>query len=716
LCHICGVSFNIGRIRTPDEPRDAAWGRFGLPTTYPETYIDGGERDCHRNSGCKFAIRKLKDQNLVYGLDDKGKRKLGKKTEQAQAPKATDEVENEPEDDNDGDWTSEQFQNGVRLTSEEEDSDKEPMEYVSDDELLDSSSGHENDDVEMTDAEESDQEYLNRESLRQFWIQGLMEDEDMRRRLFDNSDRFPAWFRGVPAHFPSVQDRSIVDETFPLYYPGRDDASEHGSDASFEGTEYPESPNKWNSDKLNHWHYGKLGYHHEQSSDVEHIAGPGCESRNGYSGHEISAEEMRGCQTAQCLVRKPGGWSFDSLPDDESFETDGKFFLSGLTDHMPSRDYGRPQFTPPRHGCDEASAENCIWDETEAYDYALPFHPFCLEVFKRAQVLSYGAADVSALTSWWSLEADYQDFHAFPRDPNVSRCAEQDWSHHNGTAYLVANPLFVPRLEDILKAAIDTSDKFSARDGAFRALESTANVEDPFLLLPAELQFAVLDNLSSKDIASLRLSSRVFAQLPISYFHKLILREMPWLWEAWPTLINPSPPMAYSSWAAMTAYEAKVKLQNPQNDIAALNDYVDIVKAEMPELTSQLDEQFTMHYQALMEAEKRELALYEESRTPISLPPDRTNYFTLYTLITRHWPMLKGLQNRRRIWTDCEEILRRVEAYKKEGRIDDDGITEDLRLLVFERNRKRQEERRISDEQRAEERRLQAASNMPAPP
>lgn len=36
----------------------------------------------------------------------------------------------------------------------------------------------------------------------------------------------------------------------------------------------------------------------------EHVAGPGCVSESGYSGHRISVVEMKGCRAVQCLIKK----------------------------------------------------------------------------------------------------------------------------------------------------------------------------------------------------------------------------------------------------------------------------------------------------------------------------------------------------------------------------------------------------------------------------
>lgn len=40
------------------------------------------------------------------------------------------------------------------------------------------------------------------------------------------------------------------------------------------------------------------------------------------------------------------------------------------------------------------------------------------------------------------------------------------------------------------------------------------------------------DHLDGKDVGNLRLASPAFRQLPQTYFKHLILREMPWVWEA----------------------------------------------------------------------------------------------------------------------------------------------------------------------------------------
>lgn len=111
-----------------------------------------------------------------------------------------------------------------------------------------------------------------------------------------------------------------------------------------------------------------------------------------------------------------------------------------------------------------------------------------------------------------------------------------------------------------------------------------------------------------------------------------------------------------------------------------MDDYLRIVKEELPEILSQVKEAAQKHRQNI---EDQYHAARRKEVAPSRLPPGRTDYYAVYTLVTRHWAQLKGLQSRQRIWADCQEILRRVDGYRAEGRLDAEGITEDLREIVL---------------------------------
>lgn len=54
---------------------------------------------------------------------------------------------------------------------------------------------------------------------------------------------------------------------------------------------------------------------------------------------------------------------------------------------------------------------------------------------------------------------------------------------------------------------------------------------DPFAALSTDVTSMVVEYLPSKDIANLRLATRAVQQLPNILFRRLLLEDMPWMWE-----------------------------------------------------------------------------------------------------------------------------------------------------------------------------------------
>ena len=176
-----------------------------------------------------------------------------------------------------------------------------------------------------------------------------------------------------------------------------------------------------------------------------------------------------------------------------------------------------------------------------------------------------------------------------PRDRAVILGRKQWWHHEPGCEYLVANPVNIPGLPALLQTS-------QSRFGGSSEVMSGSGVEcsriaeapngfradsaDPFISVPTEVTSMVLDYLSSKDIANLRLATRAFRQIPPLQFRRLLLEDMPWMWEV------------------------------------------------------------------------------EEMMTG-----EIADWHQLYCAIKFDQAGLKGLRNRKRIWTDAEEIVRRIQEY-----------------------------------------------------
>lgn len=181
-----------------------------------------------------------------------------------------------------------------------------------------------------------------------------------------------------------------------------------------------------------------------------------------------------------------------------------------------------------------------------------------------------------------------------PRDAAARRGHEQYWHHEPGCEYLVANPIHVPDLSKLLDlpmssthSSITFAHKQAENDGISGNSRDRNGLEpdlvsDPFERLAAEITAMILGNLGSKDICNLRLASRSFRELPTILFRRLLLDDMPWMWE---------------------------------------------VKG---------------------------------------LPADELNWYDLYISIRNQTANMKGLQNRKRIWSYVEELFERTQRYDKQ--------------------------------------------------
>ncbi|OJJ03046.1 hypothetical protein ASPVEDRAFT_713104 [Aspergillus versicolor CBS 583.65] len=368
---------------------------------------------------------------------------------------------------------------------------------------------------------------------------------------------------------------------------------------------------------------------------LEHIPGPNCTEANAYSGYRISLEEMRGCRTAQFLVHKSsaeGGWKPDGLH--EPWETSQDWFLSGVCDGMASRDMGDSTVWPARGGLESPWADNVNFDTewTPSNDLAMPFHPWCFDIFCRQSKAQFKHVNVSGLMKWRNAEFSWEDFHSFPRAGEVYAAQEQFWKHEPGAEYLVANPLYVPCLPSLLAAAKENNTDKSPEVTKIRE-QGRANLES----LPLDIRLLIVGLLDSADITSLRMASTVFTNLPNSIWYRLVRNEMPWLWEAWDEgEIEHTP----SPWTVMTANEMKLLIEERKH-------YSKILAEEYTPVNGLLD-----------------FLLPNPSAGPdVKLSRTNANWHQVYVQIKQNWDRLKGLRNRQRIWEDVEEVMCLIKKY-----------------------------------------------------
>lgn len=424
-------------------------------------------------------------------------------------------------------------------------------------------------------------------------------------------------------------------------------------------------------DEMSNENYRKAGL-------LEHIAGPECTNTGGYNGHNISAEEMMGSGTVQCLVRKTPEWQPEAA--DQDWELFSEYFLSGLACHMESRDASGAICLPIRHGLEEElHPDESIFGSWEyKWDCPMPFHPTCMEVFKRVSSTTSGRFDVDALGFWRWSERNHNgiDHRAHPA---LNRALQNSstWHHENGDEWLAGNPILVPALTKVLQPAlIEDGILFSEQDSAFPITRPTrsdigsSSRPAPFASLPREILNLIIGNLGSYDVAAMRLNSRTFTHLSIFLWRQFLLKEMPWLWEIWEIWHNSDT----SQWALISSaklHEEHKRLFEAAHELRDMQEWKKwIIRKEYPEHYDKycLENLWVLEDvdAAMAPVLVRRMAEKAKERAQLvcKLPQNRTNWYMVYTQITRHWNDLKGLRNRERIWQCCNDIAQRIEKFE----------------------------------------------------
>jgi hypothetical protein len=265
-CSICGVSFNIARIRHKDEPEEAGWGNFGR---WDCSFVGNHSYEmdeCYKDGGCSV----LKAQLGEWGWRVKSRYRTARRSDR---PRSFDHLFPEDPGEDDGDGT---YEDGG-----DESDDDEPYEYESPPQS----------EAEVNTDEDDDETSMDDDSAEEAGSPASSADADGPYRQFIRSiqatqEPDPEFVSPRITEASDLRPISVI----PRYPRNREDP--------------------------------------EKLEDHEHIAGPGCGHKGGYSGHRITVEEMLGCTTSQCLVYKPDWWRPED--DDEDFEREGRYFLSGI--------------------------------------------------------------------------------------------------------------------------------------------------------------------------------------------------------------------------------------------------------------------------------------------------------------------------------------------------------------------------------------------------
>lgn len=389
-----------------------------------------------------------------------------------------------------------------------------------------------------------------------------------------------------------------------------------------------------------------------QVASDEHIAGSRCRVTEGYNGNHISLEEMRGVCTMQGLALKSSDWRAED--DDEDFEKDTSFpyHLSGLSDFVPLMGEKKTDCFPTRHEFKGGCETNFLTGEAKANHHMIPFHPACLEVYKRACLKRFGKMDMFSLVNWYRLEATKAHFvDNFPRTPEVENARQARWQHIAGDEWLAANPCFIPALSSATERVASAANSLSV---------DSISGSDELGKLSQQARLNILRELDPNTTENWDQSLQSFGEVNDSYFHEIILNDMPWLWEAW----SDAP---YSSWATQTEQELRAKWDKP--------DKQDQAQRELLILRLEGKEDLSIYERVWLDQLLHDEVEFNASHIiarQIALPAlvgRKVNWRALYGELRKLEVMDNGLRNRKRIWEDCNYILDRVTYHTASGRI-----------------------------------------------
>jgi len=177
--------------------------------------------------------------------------------------------------------------------------------------------------------------------------------------------------------------------------------------------------------------------------------------------------------------------------------------------------------------------------------------------------------------------------------------------------------------------------------------------KDPFSQLPPELRQLLPLYLARSDIANLRLASASFRQLPQLYFQNLVRTEMPWIWE-----LDTSEGRCdwYMLWCKLHAADGGAGMDEKERQ------WLEDVRRRKLDALDKVQEEYRKS-----KSRPRTLDLKEDRKRRVKKVEEEADAEIKAGYESGMWPPrtineLRGLRNRRRIWEDLEEIVRRISA------------------------------------------------------
>ena len=151
----------------------------------------------------------------------------------------------------------------------------------------------------------------------------------------------------------------------------------------------------------------------------------------------------------------------------------------------------------------------------------MPFHPWCFDIFCRMykSVDLHNRLDIPLLMMWRADQATKDKAKNWPWVDSKGKPLGRWWNHRPGGDWLVANPLYIPGLPELLLGAAKGTEHASSPGPADNPSQSEPTIPgapsvyltDRISSLPMELRLMIVDHLDGRDLVIIAQTSRSFA-------------------------------------------------------------------------------------------------------------------------------------------------------------------------------------------------------------
>jgi hypothetical protein len=292
-----------------------------------------------------------------------------------------------------------------------------------------------------------------------------------------------------------------------------------------------------------------------------------------------------------------------------------------------------------------------------------------------------GRVDLDGLWHWREIDTYPSPYEIGQKvtspHPEVLKARESwhlPWHHFPGGEWLVANPVEIPGISELLKSCLNVN-----------SAPGIAQPQSTLLSIPIELIEQILDFMNPADLNAVAKTCLKFYHLTQPRFRALLNNDMAWLWEIFEGSQYPESPDQPVAWDPL----CPLGIPPPAFPVGLEKEEVEAeiweqVIAEYPEMedvgnavkavNSQRREEILAPYQEKLDFLIQKWTDFRAGVETWICEPQKdaaeVDWRRVWRLFNPATSLIPGMRNRARIWERCEEIMDYVARAHKLGEVD----------------------------------------------